>query len=325
MQDDTPSPFVKRQAPWKLALNISLPVILLAIFAWQFKVNWKDIRHFDWHINWDVAMLGVLVLIFNSLLEVVIWNRTLRWFTDPLPFFKVVPVYIWSSLARYIPGKVASLALRAGLAAEADREVIPVLASSTVELALRTAAGLLVALLIFLAPGTKAAGKLMVAAAVVIPLVLICAHPKIMLPAMNWVLRKIKQQQVCHNVTYSDILLVFLATILRWGVYGVGFTLLVRAVYPPAWSHLLVLIGTGSFAWAAGFIGMSPGGLGLMEWVQKTILSDALHLPIAIALVLPALFRLATLIAEGLWALAAVFMRKTWDEGVSPDAKTDNA
>jgi hypothetical protein len=54
-------------------------------------------------------------------------------------------------------------------------------------------------------------------------------------------------------------------------------------------------------------------------------LQKSLHLDIALAMVIPALFRLATLIAEGLWALAAVFMRKTWDSGGTTNAQTNEA
>jgi uncharacterized membrane protein YbhN (UPF0104 family) len=177
-----------------------------------------------------------------------------------------------------------------------------------VELALRSAASLMVALLIFIVPGSHAVRILMKFAYIVIPLVLICAHPKIMMPVMNWVLRKIKQVPISRPVSYGNVLSVLLATIFRWGVYGLGYTLLVRAVSGVSWTDYPVLAGTGAAAWFAGFLGMSPGGLGWMEVVQQTILHDSLHLAVA-ATVIPALFRLESLLAEGLWALAAVFMR----------------
>ena len=323
MPVDTPAPLVKRQAPWKLALNISLPVILLAIFAWQFRKNWPAIHQHHWHIDWEMGLLSLFLMLLNSLFEILIWNKTLSWFTEPLSFYKMTPVYIWSSLARYIPGKVASLAVRAALGVEAGTEVIPVLASSTVELALRIAASLIIGLLIFIAPGTYAVRILMKCAIVIIPLVLICAHPKIMMPVMNWALKKIKQVPISKPLSYGDVLLVLAASLLRWGLYGLAYILLVRSVCGGAWSNVPELLGTGPAAWCAGFLGMSPGGLGWSEEVQLTILSNVLHLEIALATVIPALFRLESLLAEGLWALAAVFMRKTWDHAQNVPAPTN--
>jgi hypothetical protein len=321
MQVETPSPPVKRQARWKLALNISLPIILLAIFAWQFRKDWPAIKLYHWHISWTLALLSLLIMGLNSLLETLIWNKTLGWFAEPLSFAKAVPVYIWSSLARYIPGKVASLAVRAGLGIEAGSEVVPILASSTVELALRIAGSFIMALLIFMAPGSHAVRRLMYLAFAIIPLVLFFAHPKVMIPIMNWLLCKIKQVPINRQLSYGDVLFVLAATLFRWALYGLGYTLLVRAVCGISWSHLPVLAGTGAGAWGAGFLGMSPGGLWWMEFVQRTMLHDALLLESALATMIPALFRLETLVAEGLWALAAVFMRNTWKDSVS-HAKT---
>jgi uncharacterized membrane protein YbhN (UPF0104 family) len=98
-----------------------------------------------------------------------------------------------------------------------------------------------------------------------------------------------------------------MATIMRWIVYGLGFAVLGWAIYPAAIQHFPVLIGTAAGSWSAGFISMSPGGLGFAEWVQKYILQDSLAFPVGITLVLPILFRLATLLAEGLWALVSLF------------------
>ncbi|HEY3379765.1 MAG TPA: hypothetical protein VGL77_20000 [Armatimonadota bacterium] len=308
MQVDEAVPLTKRPAGWKLALNLALPVILLAVFAWQIHKSWPDIRDYNWALRWDLVALALVVLLINSALEVAIWNRTLAWFTDVLPFRLAVPVYIWSSLARYIPGKVASLVIRAGLAKEANRDIVPVLASSTVELALRTASGLFLFLVALLVWHISASTKMLAPALAVIPLVLICAHPKIMLPVMNWALVKIKQPTITHTLGYGEVLGIFAATVIRWAFYGFAFALLACAIYPTAADHIPVLIGTAAGSWAAGFVGMSPGGLGLAEWVQKVILQESLHFPLEVALVLPVLFRLGTLLAEGAWALVSVVL-----------------
>ena len=313
MQVDTPLLPSKTQFSWKLLLNIMLTIVLLGVFAWQFSKNWDEMKVFNWQIQWTLVSLALLILLANSLCEVLIWNKTLGWFAKPLPFLQAAPVYIWSALARYIPGKVASLVLRVALAREVKAAVIPVLASSTVELALRTASGLMLLFFVMLAVGAETKGALLYLPLSVIPLVLLCAHPKIMLPVMNWFLRKIKQQPIQRSLRYREVLLVFAATIFRWLLYGAGYGLLAIAIYPKAAAAFPLLVATAAGSWSAGFIGMTPGGVGIAEFVQNFILRETLHFPQIIALMLPVLFRLATLLAEGVWALASIFMRRQWN------------
>lgn len=313
MRSELPADLItNKQSSWKIALNIAITLLLVAIIGWQFYINWPAIKDFNWEINWMLLIVALLSLLLNSLLEILIWNKTLSWFSAPLPLMQAAPVYIWSALARYIPGKIASLLLRVALAREVKAPVIPVLASSTVELALRTASGLLLFFCVMLSVGVKAEGALLYLPLSIIPLVLICAHPKIMLPVMNWLLVKIKQPPISRSLRYREVLGIFAATIFRWLIYGSAYALLATAIYPKASSAFLLLVSTAAGSWSAGFIGLTPGGIGMAEWVQNIILRGTLHFNTIIALMLPVLFRMATLLAEGLWALAAIFMRKSW-------------
>ncbi len=302
---DEPSPLASKHAPaWKIAANLLLFLGLVAIFAWQVKKNQHAIIAFHWSVNWELAVTALLLLLMCSTADILIWNRTLSWFTAPLPFRKAAPVYIWSFLARYLPFKVGSLILRVALAAEVQREPVPVLAASVVELALRIASGLLIFLAALCGWGFAINPRLRLASLVIVPLVLICAHPRVMLPVMNWALRKIKQPPLARSVRYGEVLGVFAMLLLRWIVYGLSYAALVIAFDAHANSNLPVLIGCASGAWAAGFILMTPAGLGAAELIQKAILG-ALHVPAALTTILPILARLWTLAGEGIWSLAA--------------------
>ena len=231
---------------WKLAINITVPLLLIFVFAREIDKSWPDIRHYHWAIDWRLATLAILVLCVNSLVEILIWNKTLSWFTAPLPFNQVTPIYIWSSLARYVPGKVFSLFLRAALCAQVQCDIIASLAASTVELALRTASGFLLFLLVLISSGNITPQRYLLLLLVI--LVLICAHPRIMLPVMNWILTKIKQQRIEKTLRYRDVLFIFAAIIGRWMIYGLGMTLLAAAIFSPALKYYLMLIGTAA-AW----------------------------------------------------------------------------
>jgi|GEM_PF-1677067 len=311
-------PVRKRPSWWKLALNLVLLFGLIGIFAWQISKNRDGIVKYPWHeLRWDLAGAAFAVLLLCSLLEILIWNRALSWFADPLPFRKVMPVFIWSNLARYIPGKVASLFVRAALGVEADRPPVPVLASSALELALRTASALLVFVVCLptwghVAQTDKKTEILLIIGLVIIVAVFTCAHPKIMMPALNWSLKKIKQPPVVHTLRYRDILGLVGMEMIRWILIGMALVLLSMAIYSPARRAVIALVGLANASWAAGFIFMTPAGMGTAEYIQYIVLNGSLHFLPAAASIIPVAARVWSLAAEGLWALAALPLYARW-------------
>jgi glycosyltransferase 2 family protein len=301
----------RKSGKWRLLANIALLIGLVAIFGWQVAKSWGAIKTFNWSLDWGLTGLSLVLLLICSLCDIFIWNRTLAWFTDPFPFRRAAPVYIWSFLARYIPGKVGSILLRMALATDAGRPSVPVLASSTVELALRIAAAFVVALVTWLGWGMAASQGVLIAAAITVPVVLLCAHPKIMLPVLNWALAKTGREPIQRPVRYRDVLTVFGMLLIRWVLYGASYAALATAVFPAAAAHTPALMGTACGAWAAGFVLMTPGGVGASELAQKTLLTS-IGFPEPVAVIFPVLARLLTLVGEGLWSLAVIPLRASW-------------
>jgi len=328
MVDTDSRPAAKQSSWWKLAFNLALLSGLVSIFVLQVQKNWNDIVNPQtWHeLRWDLAGVALVILLFCSLLDILIWNRALSWFAAPLPFVKVAPVFIWSNLARYIPGKVASLFLRAALATEADRPAVPVLAASALELALRTASALIIFVATLptwgrVAQHAKATEAFFITGVIIIVVVLICAHPKMMMPVLNWTLKKIKQPIIEHTLRYRDVLGLIGLEMVRWVLVGISFVLLACAVYPPAWHAMLTLIGVANASWAAGFLSMTPAGLGMAEVVQNRVLASSslfgLRESSIIPVILPVAARVWSLAAEGLWALAVWPLYYRWSRSTA--------
>ena len=312
----------KKRTSWKTYFNIALAIGLVGIFAWQLHKDWPEITSYPWHPDVTIAGLALLLLLVCSWLDILIWNRTLGWFDRELPFVKAAPIYIWSYLARYVPGKVASLLLRVALAREVGCSPAPVLAASAAELALRTASAMFIFLVALLIWGIQITHTAVVIMIIIIPVILLAAHPRLMIPAMNWVLVKMKKPVITRTLRYREVLGVIAALVVRWIVFGISFAMLAWSVYPPAVTHIPVLAGTAAGSWTVGFISMLPGGVGVMELMQKVIMHDTLNFPVEVALVIPVFSRLWTLIAEGLWALAAVFLWRA--ARITDDAATSS-
>jgi len=305
INDEIQPPVKKKKNLLSLLTNVLLPIILVGIFVLQIYTDRKAIRDFDWNFDLTLFFIGMFLLLINTSFEVGIWNKTLSWFTTALPYKLAVPTYIWSSVARYIPGKVASFLVRVGLTSQLGVPMIPMLAASTVELAVRTASGFFMLLLSFLVAKT-AQTNIIILAAIIITVVLIVAHPKIMIPIMNWLLRKIKQPQIMVIPKYRSILMVFGLNIFRWIIYGCAFSFICISIYPQAVMKFVAMVGVAPGSWSVGFVSLMPGGIGATEWTQKILLEGMLTLPAEIAMILPILFRLSTLISEGVWSLIGI-------------------
>jgi len=321
---------VKRTPAWKVALNLAILALLIAVFVWQIHKDWKDIATYNWHVSWPLIGAALVVLLACSALDILIWSITLGWFTDPLPYRQAAPVYIWSYIARYLPGKVGSLILRVALTTELGCPPVAVLASSVVELALRTASALFVFLVPMLLWGLTLPHSGWLAKAgqfaphifiVLIVLALICAHPRIMLPITNAALKALKKSPIERKPRYRDILTLFLLLLLRWLGYGLAFVALACALNPQASQYFAVLLGTAAGSWAIGFIASTPGGLGMTELTIQQILVS-LHFDKSVADILPLLLRFTTLIGEGIWALIAVVLWRSRPAVVSIDTAT---
>jgi len=304
-------------------LSIFLPIVIVGIFAWQIHKDWDSIVSFDWKFNTAFAIIAFFLLLTNTALEVGVWNKTLGWFTQQLPYRLAIPTYVWSSVARYIPGKVASFFVRLGLTLQLNVPAIPMLAASTVELAVRTASGFFMILLSFLIvhTGEKSERSIIIAGIIIIVVVLVVAHPKIMIPIMNWFLRKIKQPEIMIVPKYRSILLVFGLNVFRWIIYGSAFAMLCASIYKISLEDFIPMIGIAPGSWAAGFVLLSPGGLGFAEWIQNFGINNILKVS-TVALILPVLFRLSTLAAEGIWSLIGIPCWKGRDRYVEQQDKT---
>ncbi len=296
-------PVVTRPNRVATSVNLLLFIGLVGYVAREVIKVWPKLIAHPWTLTPLPAISALLMLLACGLLDVVIWNRTLGWFVRALPYRQAAPIYLWSYLARYIPGKVFSLVLRISLSTQVGLPVIPVLTSSLVELALRTAGALVLAVPLLL-HGVNNLGNVKWVGLGLLPAILLCAHPRVMLPLMNWGLRKLKRPQLPETLRYRDILGLCGLLVIRWVGYGTAFVLLTRAVGLENEPQMLFTGGVAVTSWAAGFLGMSPGGLGITEITFMKLLPQA-GIAAEVAVGLALLFRALTLLAEGLLALLA--------------------
>jgi hypothetical protein len=197
-----------------------------------------------------------------------------------LKFKKAFKIFFYSSMGKYVPGKVWSVL---GMVYMCEKEGISVkvsVASAVLNQALNMIGGLL---LVVIVSGTKFLGGLPKIAYLPLALILIIfIYPPLMESTLNVLLKLLKKETISINLSFRDNLAFTLLFILSWCVYGVAFNIFIRSLTPFSWNLLPFLSSAFAFSYIIGFLSVFvPGGLGVREGILVFYLSSYFPLPVA--------------------------------------------
>jgi len=90
----------------KRVLQIGLPIIILALFAYQLKKNWADLTAYTFQLNPELLALAFFGFMLQELSYGLIWRSILNRLGTRLSFRTSLRIYLASEFVRYIPGNV---------------------------------------------------------------------------------------------------------------------------------------------------------------------------------------------------------------------------
>lgn len=265
--------------------------------------NWTEVRtaELQWHLSWPELVLG-LVLVWAAFAGLAdAWRRMVEAWGYRLGWLDGARIWLLSSMAKYLPGKVWALA---GMAVMAERQGIPAwsAAGSAVILQLVSlGSGAVVVAATGLAVGGVLPGPLGLAG---FALAMGLLASLVLWPPLT-------RRAIAALAPTADLALVpgpkpllfgVLANLGAWVGYGAAFWLFTRGTLPDAPLGMQEAIGVYTASYIAGVIApFAPGGLGVRESVLVLALQGRIGL--ANALAFAAVARLGMTAAE---ALAAV-------------------
>src|SRR5437773_8984456 len=307
------SPDVKKFG--KRGLQIGLPAIILALFIYQVKKNWAELTAYTFQLNPWLLALAFLGFMLQELSYGLIWQTILIRLGSNFGLRTCLRIYLASEFVRYIPGNIWHVLTRILWVGKYGVSRPIALASMTVELITKLAAGALIFALSLLfwgnfgAVGSLFRGSLAIVLGVVLFLaLLIILHPRILNGLLNLALRLLKRDPVVLTLRYSDILFVTLAWCLSWFVAGCAFFVLVLALWPGTpLTALPICIGIYAIAWDFGFVTfITPSGLGFRELAIGVLFALALPaVPASLVAIIALLSRAVSTAAELLCVGAA--------------------
>ena len=272
--------------------------------AKTFQQHWREVAAIE--LNQSQLISGAIGLFLTLIAHIwsgIVWAGIIRFLQQPAPLFWVLPVYLQTNLAKYLPGNVWHFYGRIRAVQLAGSSLEAATLTTLLEPLLMATAAVLIALF------TIQGGGLIILENTVyqwLPLgfagaILLVIHPRFFNPILQ-VLSNLKNQS-----STEDILLIkhypwlpLLGEIGFVGLRGSGFLVTIAGFQPLSVSEIPLLLGVFSLAWFLGLVVPSPGGIGVFESTAIALLSPSF--PVAILLSSLALFRLISISAEAIAA-----------------------
>ncbi|HEX5157940.1 MAG TPA: lysylphosphatidylglycerol synthase transmembrane domain-containing protein [Ktedonobacterales bacterium] len=251
-------------------------VALIAVFlALGIRTSWTKLSQYQWHVQWELLAVALLVFVAQELTYALIWRGILRRLGSDLDIVSSQRIYLSAEFVRYIPGNVWHVFARV-FGAESRGVPKPIgLASMVIELATKiTSAALVFALSLLFWPDVTGLTRVIPRDVIVgiglvgVPLLLVGLHPRLLQGILNRGLRMMRREPVTLGLRYRDLLVITGYWAMSWVVGGIGFYLLIRSLTntPSTIVAVVLAIGINAMGWDVGFLAiLTPSGLGFRE------------------------------------------------------------
>lgn len=272
---------------WFGAVQTVLGIAIVALVAVDVAGNWDQVRSSGLRLafrpGWIALSLGVTWVAFGGLIEG--WRRVVVGWRQSLAWSAAARVWVLASFGKYLPGKVWSIA---GMAVMSDRIGVSgrvAMAAAVVMqlLAIGTGVGLAAfAVGPMIEAARPGAGMAMMILGVVAMGGLLLVGSA---DALDLLWRLLRRDGPAPAPPRRMALVEGIAVnLLAWALYGVAFWALARGIVPEADLPLRVATGVFAASYLAGFLGPTPGGLGVRESLLIAMLQPVIGLAPAIAM-----------------------------------------
>ncbi|HEY9890850.1 MAG TPA: YbhN family protein [Candidatus Sericytochromatia bacterium] len=264
-----------------------------------FKDNWQDVAAIRLNSNaWIILFVAFSITILAHTWAGLVWGWILQSFNQPVQYRWVLPIYLKTNIAKYLPGNVWHYYGRILAVTKAGGSLEAATVSVLLEPLLMVAAALLVALTGSSFGWVNIKGNLEVFGLQILSLGIVCLaiHPRILNPALQLLSRlKGKSSNPDFQLEHYP-LLPLLGELVFLGLRGTGFIVTFVALTSVNSSQILLLFTAFSVAWVLGLVIPTPGGLGVFETTAIALLNPYFSTGIILSVV--ALFRLISIMAE---------------------------
>ena len=258
--------------------------------------------------GWLMLIISLIITLLAHIWSGWVWTWILAIFQQSLGLAKGIRVYLITNIAKYLPGNVWHFYGRINAVSQKRGSLSAATFSVLLEPLLMAASALLIAIFSTALGLVKTdlnftiyLGQLLVLMAVLVGI-----HPRILNPLLDRLSRskgKVLLEQKTELTTYP--FLPFLGEIGFVLFRGLGFIFAFMVLQSITFSQIPSVISAFSIAWLLGLIVPgAPGGVGVFEATAIALLDES-QFPPANVLIVVALYRVISILAEAIAAFIA--------------------
>ncbi|MFL6621736.1 MAG: lysylphosphatidylglycerol synthase domain-containing protein [Sulfurifustis sp.] len=262
-------------------LRVAYVLVALGFMAFVITREWDKLRILEWHYRVDLLLFSIVLAAIMYALNGYGWHLILKALGYELPAYRSVYVWIFASLARYVPGGVWSLASRVALAKAEGVGVAEATVSLYIEALLLLAASLAVGAAALI----SAAGFPLSLPAAIVMLggFAFLLHPKVVALTRLIPGRIGKAFSQVSIPAPLPMLRLYGCYLFVFVLYALAFVFFVDSVSPLPLQNWVLVGASMPLAFFAGFIIVfAPGGIGVRESALYLLLSPYLSGPEAL-------------------------------------------
>ncbi|WP_246140410.1 lysylphosphatidylglycerol synthase domain-containing protein [Euhalothece natronophila] len=261
------------------------------------------------HLNYSA--IALFVTLFAHIWSGIVWANILYFLQQPASLSWVLPVYLQTNLAKYIPGNVWHFYGRIRAVQATGTDLTTATLSTLLEPLLMATAAVLITLVSIQQSWLKNQENWFYQ---LLPFlfagsILILIHPYCFNPALRLVARF--KKKATNNASFQIKQYPWfplLGELTFVGLRGIGFIIIFMGFTNLTLEQFPLLLGVFSLSWFFGLVVPSPGGIGVFESSAIALLGNTFSPEIILSSV--ALFRLLSLSAEAIAATLAFSFTK---------------
>jgi glycosyltransferase 2 family protein len=282
---DRMQPLKFRITSWTKAIPIGILLLCLGLLAYKVYLDWETLLAFDWEIQYIWLIPSVLLFLAQTVITVGGWRSILNRLAPPIPFWRHVKIYCYTTLARRIPaGLILQVTGRMYWYRQLNISAYTAAIASFLELWLVILTGLPIgALHIGTITSLETQYILLIYGLTVVIIAIL-----IQSPILGWVFSMFKREKLEINLSARESLRWMGIYTAVWLLSGTSLFVTTNLFYDLSLRVLPEIIGVWTLASLTSYLTLlTPGGFGIKELSLTFLLGFYLPepLPLIIALV----------------------------------------
>jgi len=317
-------------------VRIVLVLLILGFVARTTYQQWGEVEKIFRELSWVTIALALLATLAGIMANTMSWRAILTDIGHKVPVPVAARISLLGQLGKYLPGSVWMYVLQMELGKRAGLPRSRAFLASLIGMGIGVTVGLsigTVRLRTAWAAANSAEHKLQGVLAfygtlVLVPIALVCVHPKVLTKLVQLTLRILRRDQLERPLTWRGVLHGIGWNAIAYVMFGAQLWLFANAVdATPGFGGLLRCIGTMSLAMSLSvFIVIAPSGIGVREAIIAIGLLPFTHsfgLGFSLALVSRLIFTISDVVAAGAAALSSTRALKRAPAPADPDPDSD--